>query len=99
MTPGLKLSLAARAAASSAGRSSALQRIRREARAREMGEQGGRSRSSAAHDALCSWAALSMAVRVTAFGSAACGCIESYNSGQWPVASECYRDFTPTDKD
>src|ERR1700679_3247771 len=83
MTPGLKFSFAARAAKSSARRSSSLQWIRRRARSREMGEPGFRSASSLAHDELCSGRGVLMEVRVTMLGSASCGCIESYNSGHW----------------
>ena len=83
-TPGRKFSLAARAEASKVGRSSSLQRIRCRARSREIGLPGRRSASSAAHDAPSSLVAVPMAVGVTVFGSAVCGWIESYNSGQWP---------------
>jgi hypothetical protein len=51
MMHGLKFSLAARAAASSAGRSSSLQRIRRRARSREVGDPGRILERSAAHGA------------------------------------------------
>src|ERR1700693_4946375 len=68
MTPGLKLSLAARAAASNAGRSSSVQRIRRKAKSREIGDPGGRSTSSAVHDELGSLVAGTVAVGVTVFG-------------------------------
>src|SRR5580700_2926583 len=94
MTPGLKFSFAARAAVSRAGRSSSLQWIRRRAKSREMGDPGCRPASSGAHDVLCSWVAFLMTVRVTMLGSAVCGCIESYNSGQGSVVGECYRDVT-----
>lgn len=49
---------------------------------REIGELGCRLARSAAHDEPSSLVAVPVAAGVTRFGSAVCGCIESYNSGQ-----------------
>src|SRR5277367_5420377 len=65
MTPGLKFSFAARAAANSAGRASAEQRISCRARSRELGRPGCRSASFSEHDEVCFGAAVLRAVAVT----------------------------------
>jgi succinate dehydrogenase/fumarate reductase-like Fe-S protein len=87
MTLGLNLCFAVCAAASSAGRSWSLQRMRRRARSREMGEPGCRSASSAALDDLFSGAAVLRAIAVTIFDSESLDASNhtSVVGGQWSV--------------
>src|SRR5258708_11153216 len=69
MTPGLKFSLAARAAATRQGKSSSPQRIRRKARSREMGVANRTSLNAVAHEERSRLTAVLMAVEVTFLGS------------------------------